>query len=130
MNFAGEKEDDTPPLRHESEDDFQQRILGVSNEGTSKTEAFFEKLNRIGKGRDSFGSYMTGGSRGGNASSMLDGLSESFDTLQDGLDGKLEKAATYFEFDREEVLQDDYSFRPDTNFKQGMTYNVKVYNTS
>lgn len=121
---SGDKEDDTPPPC-ESVDDFERRIFGESFRGTNKMEAFFKKLDSIGKGRDSFGPDMTGGGRRVNPSSSLDGLDQSFNTLQDGMDGRLEKAATYFEFDPVEVAQEDYSFRPDTSFKPGMTYNVK-----
>ena len=62
----------------------------------------------------------------GSNSQVLDGLDESFNTLSDGMDGKLKKAATYFEFDEEEIEKDDYSFRPDMNFRLGMTYETKV----
>ncbi|XP_062090467.1 uncharacterized protein LOC133796816 [Humulus lupulus] len=99
----------------EPSSDFEQRIF------SSKTNSFFKSLDSIGKGRDSFGSNMNAESNYG----IMDGLDESFDTLQDGMDGKLQKAATYFEFDAEEILQDEYAFRPDVNFRRGMTYDVK-----
>lgn len=58
---------------------------------------------------------------------MFDGLDESFDTLSDGMDNKLKRAATYFEFDPEEIENDEYyAFRPDVSFKLGMTYDTKV----
>lgn len=53
-------------------------------------------------------------------------LEESFDTLSDGMDGKLKNAATYFEFDPDEIEKPDYSFRYDTTFWPGGTYDVKV----
>ena len=56
----------------------------------------------------------------------MDGLDESFNTLSDGMDGKLKKAATYFEFDPDEIDKDDYAFRPDVTFQSGMTYELKV----
>ena len=62
----------------------------------------------------------------GSNSQILDGLDESFNTLSDGMDGKLKKAATYFEFDEQEIEKDDYSFRPDVTFRVGMTYETKV----
>ncbi|KAJ7949754.1 30S ribosomal protein S18, chloroplastic [Quillaja saponaria] len=43
----------------------------------------------------------------------------------DGMEGKLKKAATYFEYDAEEILKDDYAFRPDVNFLPGATYETK-----
>lgn len=63
---------------------------------------------------------------GGNSSSYMDGLDDSFDTLSDGMDGKLQKAATYFEFDPEEIAKDDYAYRPDVSFQPGTTYTIKV----
>jgi len=57
---------------------------------------------------------------------MLDDLDESIDTLTDGMDGKLKKAATYFEFDPEEVEQEDYAFRYDANYSADSTYDIKV----
>lgn len=58
---------------------------------------------------------------------VMDGLDESFDTLSDGMDGKLKKAATNFKFDPEQLSKDDYSFRPDMSFRPGPTaYTVKV----
>nr|AFK43018.1 unknown [Lotus japonicus] len=56
---------------------------------------------------------------------MIDDLEQSFDTLSDGLDGKLKEAANYFEFDPEEIDKEDYSFRYDTTFHPGSTYNAK-----
>ncbi|XP_065637913.1 uncharacterized protein LOC112031064 isoform X2 [Quercus suber] len=61
----------------------------------------------------------------GSNSQILDGLDESFNTLSDGMDGKLKKAATYFEFNEEEIEKEDYSFRPDMTFRVGMTYETK-----
>ena len=63
---------------------------------------------------------------GGSGSQFLDGLDESFNTLSDGMDGKLKKEATYFEFNPDEIDQEDYAFRPDVAFKPGMTYEPKV----
>lgn len=58
---------------------------------------------------------------------ILDGPDEVSDTLSDGMELKLKKTATYFEFDHHEVSRDNYSFRPDYNFQSGMTYDTKVY---
>ncbi|XP_040994230.1 uncharacterized protein LOC121240757, partial [Juglans microcarpa x Juglans regia] len=83
-----------------------------------EADTFFEKLNRLGKGRDRLNCRVTEGSN----SHILD---ESFNTLSDGMDGKLKKAATYFQFDEDEITKDDYKFRPDMNFKEGMTDEIK-----
>ncbi|KAL4610155.1 hypothetical protein ACB092_08G031500 [Castanea dentata] len=105
----------------ESADEFERRIFGDFSGGNSKSDAFFEKLYRLGKARDRSGSRMGEGSN----SQILDGLDESFNTLSDGMDGKLKKAATYFEFDEQEIEKDDYLFRPDMTFRVGMTYETK-----
>lgn len=89
------------------------------------SDALFRKLDRLGKARNRPG-WLGSGNGGGNDSSVSDDLDESFDTLSDGMDGKLQKAAMYFEFDWEEVEKDGYAFRPDVSFKPGMTYEVKV----
>lgn len=112
----------------ESPDEFEQRIFGETSGGNFKTDAFFAKLDRLGKAREGHDSNMAGESGSGSGSHILDGLDESFNTLSDGMDGKLKEAATYFEFDLDEVEKDDYSFRPDMNFQEGMTYGAKVSN--
>lgn len=103
-------------------DEFERRIFGENFGGNSKTDSFFEKLDKFGQTRDRVGSK----SGEGSGFSVLDGLDESFNTLSDGMDGKLKEAATYFEFDPEEVQKEDYAFRPDMNFMPRMTYDTKV----
>lgn len=105
----------------ESADDFEKRIFGDFSGGNAKSDSFFEKLDKLGKGRDRFGPRAGEGSN----TQMMDGLDESFSTLSDGMDGKLKKAATYFDFDADEIMKDDYSFRPDVNFRSRMTYDTK-----
>ncbi|XVF05317.1 hypothetical protein REPUB_Repub05bG0161900 [Reevesia pubescens] len=55
----------------------------------------------------------------------MDGLDESFNTSSHGMDGKLKKAATYFEFNLEEIVKEVYAFRPDVSFQPGITYELK-----
>lgn len=86
----------------------------------SKIDAIFDRHNRQGKTQDRSSSVDAGRSR-------IDDLEQSFDTLSDGLDGKLKEAANYFEFDPEEIDKEDYSFRYDTTFHPGSTYNAKVW---
>nr|XP_028955473.1 uncharacterized protein LOC103443079 isoform X2 [Malus domestica] len=117
---GGGMDDEKKSNSFESSDDFERRIFSETSGGS-----FFTKLDRLGKVRDGHGSDLGGGIGSGSGSRILDGLDESFNTLSDGMDGKLEKAATYFEFDEEEVDKDDYSFRPDMTFKPGMTYETK-----
>jgi len=42
------------------------------------------------------------------------------------MDGKLNNAARYFEYDPDEIEKDDYSYRYDTTFQRGSTYSTKV----
>ncbi|XP_043691330.1 uncharacterized protein LOC122642015 [Telopea speciosissima] len=107
----------------ESADDFERRMFGGFSESGPNTGSFYQKLDRLEKarGRSGFGSRYNAG----NGSQLLDGLDESFNTLSDGMDGKLKKAATYFEYDPEEISKEDYSFRPDVTLRPGMTYTTK-----
>ncbi|KAF5751365.1 hypothetical protein HS088_TW02G00378 [Tripterygium wilfordii] len=105
----------------ESANEFEQRIFGGVSGGSSSSDSFFEKLDKLEKARYRYDSK----SDGEHSSSLLDGLDDSFDTLSDGMDGKLKKAATYFEFDPEEIEKEDYVYRPDVTFLRGMTYDTK-----
>ncbi|XVE59426.1 hypothetical protein DITRI_Ditri05aG0045600 [Diplodiscus trichospermus] len=104
----------------ESADEFERRIFGGSSGDSPKAQFFYDKFDRIGRFRDRSGSTVRNLDE-----STIDGLDESFNTLSDGMDGKLKKAATYFEFDPDEIDKDDYAFRPDVNFQSGMTYELK-----
>ncbi|KAJ1427591.1 Ribosomal protein S18 [Sesbania bispinosa] len=75
-----------------------------------KMITFLKKLNWQGKARDRSSSV------DGGSSQVMPDLEQSFDTLSDGMDGKLKDAAQYFEIDEEEADKDDYSFRYDTTF--------------
>lgn len=88
----------------------------------SGNDAFFEKFDRLGKPRERIGSKLSGG----NNFQALRDLEDNFDTLSDGMDGKLKKASTYFEVDPDEIEKDDYAFRADMSFRPGSTYTVKV----
>ncbi|PIN26829.1 hypothetical protein CDL12_00416 [Handroanthus impetiginosus] len=126
----------------ESVDDFEQWIFGDGNR--SSMRSFYQKLDTAEKAHDRSGMpcitfFVTvlhqqifgDGNRSrfsfgmGNRSSFMDGLDEGYKTLSDGMDYKLKKAATYFEFDPDEVSREDYAFRPDVNFSAGMTYDTK-----
>ncbi|KAL3641774.1 hypothetical protein CASFOL_012589 [Castilleja foliolosa] len=103
----------------ESIDDFEQRIF---SEGSLRSStAFYKKLDKAEKAHDRSGMGFSFNS--GNRPSFMDGLDEN--TLTDGMEDKLKKAATYFEFDAEEVTREDYAFRPDVNLLAGMTYDTK-----
>ncbi|RDX63136.1 rpsR, partial [Mucuna pruriens] len=86
----------------------------------SQFDSILEKINQQGKARHRPGSV------NGASSEMMHDLEESYDTLSDGMDGKLKNAATYFEFDEEEIDKEDYAFRYDANFPLGSTYDVKA----
>jgi len=83
-------------------------------------DSIIEKIDQQGMGRQRSGS--------GNAfgSDIMDNLEENHDTLLDGMDGRLKNAASYFEFDEEEIDKEDYAFRYDANFPLGYTYDTKV----
>ncbi|KAI3989125.1 hypothetical protein MKX01_033161 [Papaver californicum] len=55
----------------------------------------------------------------------MDSLDENFNSLSDGMDGKLKKAGNYFGFNYEELEKEDYAYRPDVNFRTGTTYETK-----
>ena len=122
VTFTGDTEEEKP-LSHllQSVNDYERSIFS----GSPKTDSFFQKFDRIGKGRDSFGSNWTGGSRGGFPSG-LDGIDESLSSLQDGIDGKLEKAATNFKFDNGV----DGSSSRDRSLREGVNYGTMVLNAS
>ncbi|KAK7320759.1 hypothetical protein VNO77_30530 [Canavalia gladiata] len=106
--------------KSESLDDFEQRLFGENPGRNSHIDSILEKIHQQGKAQDRRGSV------DGDSSNMMLDLEESFDTLSDGMDGKLKKAATYFEFDEDEVEKEDYAFRYDTNFPLGATYDIKT----
>ncbi|KAE8646950.1 uncharacterized protein LOC101213524 [Cucumis sativus] len=105
----------------ETADDFERRIFGGGSMVDSGNDAFFQKFDRLGKPRERIGSKLSGGN---NFHALYD-REDNFDTLSDGMDGKLKKASTYFKFDPEEIEKDDYTFRADMSFSPGSTYNIK-----
>lgn len=109
----------------ESAVDFERRLFGdIGN--SPNANSFYQKLDKIEKahGRSSVGSKMNDGGH----SQFLDGLGGSFDTLSDGMDEKLKKAARTFVYS-DEIHDEDYSFRPDVKFLPGMTYTPRVRDT-
>jgi hypothetical protein len=48
------------------------------------------------------------------------------DSLNDGMDEELKKSCREFFKHSDEIYEEDYSFRPDVNFREGDTYTVKV----
>lgn len=109
----------------ESAEDFERRIFGDSAGNRPSPNSFFRKLDDAEKSYDRSGLGSTFSS--GNRSSILDGLDESFNTLSDGMDGKLKEAASYFQVDPEEVGKEDYAYRADMTFWPGNTYELKVW---
>ncbi|KDP25662.1 hypothetical protein JCGZ_24175 [Jatropha curcas] len=104
------------PNSFESIDEFESRIFNSSD-----NSSFYRKLDRIEKARKFPGSRLSEG----NSRQTLDGLDESFNSVSDGMGGKLKEAATYFEFDPNEIGSYNYVFRSDMNFHHGSTYDVK-----
>ncbi|XP_008776399.2 uncharacterized protein LOC103696518 [Phoenix dactylifera] len=106
------------PSTTESADEFERRLFG-DIENSPNTDSFYRKLDKLEKahGRSNVGSKM----HDGGHSQFLDGLGGSFDTLSDGMDEKLKKAARTFVYS-DEIHNEDYSFRPDVKFLPGMNY--------
>ncbi|XP_020581689.1 uncharacterized protein LOC110025504 [Phalaenopsis equestris] len=105
----------------ESGDDFERRLFGdVGN--NAESGSFFRKLDKI---EQAHGRSFNGlkDNDGGN-SRFMDVQDESFNTLSDGMDSKLKKAANTFAF-TDEVKEDDYKFRPDVTFRPGTTYTLR-----
>uniref|UniRef100_M8CE29 Small ribosomal subunit protein bS18c n=1 Tax=Aegilops tauschii TaxID=37682 RepID=M8CE29_AEGTA len=105
----------------ESADDFEKRLF------ESDDKSFFGKLDGVGS---SFGRHGTGSGMGAfgrpefGQRSSNGGFMDGFDSLNDGMNEKLDDAARTFHM-TEEVEDDDYDFRPDVNYKRGSTYNVR-----
>uniref|UniRef100_M1ARB7 Structural constituent of ribosome n=1 Tax=Solanum tuberosum TaxID=4113 RepID=M1ARB7_SOLTU len=120
-NFAPDDRQRTNSF--ESAEDFERRIFGDSAGNRPSPNSFFRKLDDAEKSydRSSMGSTFSSGNR----SSILDGLDESFNTLSDGMDGKLKEAASYFQVDPDEVDKEDYAYRADMTFWPGNTYELK-----
>ncbi|XP_057548754.1 uncharacterized protein LOC130827134 isoform X3 [Amaranthus tricolor] len=83
-------------------DDFANRIFGESLEESP----LYRKLEKIEKNR-SWG---------------------MFSNIGDSFEDSMKEAATYFEFDRNEINQEDFSYRADMNFRTGMTYTPEDLN--
>ncbi|KAJ1422510.1 Ribosomal protein S18 [Sesbania bispinosa] len=115
--FSGNQPAKQQDSKSESLDEFEQRIFGAG--GNSQNDYILEKLNWRGKARDRSSSV------DGGSSQVMPDLEQSFDTLSDGMDGKLKDAAQYFEIDQEEYDKEDYAFRYDTTFHSGGTYTIK-----
>ncbi|CAI9757087.1 unnamed protein product [Fraxinus pennsylvanica] len=82
-----------------SSEEFEQRIFSDASMSGPTLSSFYQKLDKAEK--------------------------MSFNTLSDGMDEKLKKAATYFDYDPDEISKDDYAYRPDMNFWTGNTYDIK-----
>ncbi|KAB8113204.1 hypothetical protein EE612_052141 [Oryza sativa] len=110
---------------------FRRSFLSGGGDGVGESVEEFEK--RMLSGLDDGLENRRGGSdwgwRGGfrnrgNSSSILAELGTGFDSLEDGLDEKLDEASRTFHV-TEEYEDDDYDYRPDVTFRRGSTYNVK-----
>nr|GEW50864.1 ribosomal protein S18 [Tanacetum cinerariifolium] len=107
----------------ETMEEFERSVFGDPPGNSLSSSSFFQKLDqqkRVNE-RSAMNSRFNGSRRGG----PVDGLNDSSTSLTDGLDGKLKDAATYFEYDVNEVEKEDYKFRPDVTFWPGNTYDVK-----
>lgn len=85
-------------------------------------DPFYRKLDKLEKAH---GRYTGSRSNDSNGSNIIDGISNSFDSLSDGMDEKLDKAARTFTYSNE-IQEEDYKFRPDVTFYPGNTYSLRV----
>ena len=118
----------------ESAEEFENRLTEQYD-----NNPLFKKFDGLGNNsvgrRPGMGSGMgafarQGGGRGGSVfgdgdSVGFGGSMDGFDSLNDGMNEKLDDAARTFHM-TDEVEDDDYDFRPDVNYRRGSTYSVKV----
>ncbi|KAL5977347.1 hypothetical protein ACLOJK_021693 [Asimina triloba] len=105
----------------ESPDDFEQRIFGGVSENNPKIDSFYQKLDRLEKTRGRSRIDYRGNDAYGHQ--FVDDMDEIHDQPSDKMEGKLEEAAYFVQSD--EILNEDYAFRPDMSFQPGMTYTTK-----
>ncbi|KAM0950120.1 putative ribosomal protein S18 [Dioscorea sansibarensis] len=121
IHLGNDGDDKRSDNSSESVDDFERRLFGGVDD-SSNSNSFFRKLDKIEK---SLGTSGTGFNMNDSGQSrFVDGLSESLDTLSDGMDSKLKKAARTF-IVSDEIQNEDYSFRPDMTFRPGTTYTLR-----
>ncbi|VAH07103.1 unnamed protein product [Triticum turgidum subsp. durum] len=102
------------------------------NQREPDANSFFGKLDGVGSsfgGRHGTGSGMGAFSQQGGMGNLfgersVHGIMDGFDSLNDGMNEKLDDAARTFHM-TDEVEDDDYDFRPDVNYRRGSTYNVR-----
>ncbi|XP_015697122.2 uncharacterized protein LOC102706415 [Oryza brachyantha] len=104
----------------ESVEEFEKRVLGGSDDNNLFRKLDVFENRRAGQSWGGMGGFRDRG----NSSSILDELGSSFNSLEDGLDEKLDKASRTFHV-TEEYEDEDYEYRPDVNFRRGSTYNVR-----
>ncbi|PIA32270.1 hypothetical protein AQUCO_04500099v1 [Aquilegia coerulea] len=110
----------------ESADDFTERVFGSFWGRSPTNESFFQDLGDREKAlsRNRFEPEI-GRNGEGSESQNRDGLDDTFSTLNDGMDGKLKKAATFFEINPDEIKSEDYVYRSDMVFRPEDTYEPK-----
>ncbi|VAH18874.1 unnamed protein product [Triticum turgidum subsp. durum] len=103
----------------------------LGNQREPDDNSFFGKLDGFGNSfgrRHGTGSGMGAFSQQGGMGNLFGersshGIMDGFDSLNDGMNEKLDDAARTFHM-TDEVEDDDYDFRPDVNYRRGSTYNV------
>lgn len=122
---GNEADDKQSTNSSESVDDFELRIFGGISGSNPNSGSFFEKLDKLEK--EQFRRGWSFKSSGRDSSESLDGVDEGFNSFSDGMDGKLKKHAQYFEFNHDEVEQDDSAFIPDTTTRNALSHQLKVW---
>ncbi|KAG0446799.1 hypothetical protein HPP92_028637 [Vanilla planifolia] len=103
----------------ENEDDFERRFFGDRG-NSADTGSFFQSFDKSERGRGRSMRGLIDGNAGYSPSMNYEG----FDTLSDGMDSKLKKAATSFPI-TDEIWDEDYKFRPDMTFWPATNYTLR-----
>lgn len=108
----------------ENFDEAERRMFDGNGSSSSPFDRTLDRAKkaRQGMGRSGFGEEYD---KLVAQDSESDELDESFDTLTDGVDGKLKKAARYFEMDDDEVDQEDFRFRADVEGRMGDRHDIE-----
>ncbi|KAJ4749469.1 30S ribosomal protein S18 [Rhynchospora pubera] len=106
----------------ESTDDFERRLFG-DLDGGGNNDPFFRKLDRAEKSflRSNVGQQQLSADAD---SDYEDDLDVTFDSMDDGMDEELQQHCRKFFKHTDEILDEDYAFRPDVQFKEGDTYTL------
>ncbi|KAF3327932.1 hypothetical protein FCM35_KLT06538 [Carex littledalei] len=105
----------------DSTEDFEKRLFGDMDEGGS-SDPFFRKLDRVER---SFTRSNADMQSSGDGDSEYEEVTDDKSDLEDEQDYFLRKVGGEFFKHSDEVYEEDYTYRPDVNYRQGDTYTIK-----